>query len=91
MLLSTGVDIEDLKYVVIARPIGSMAEFKQIIGRGTRLYPDKGKTEFEIIDFVGATEKFRDPSFDGPRARPVARSTTKSRCARQSRYWFRRV
>jgi type I restriction enzyme R subunit len=45
MLLSTGVDIKDLKYVVIARPIGSMAEFKQIIGRGSRLYPDKGKTE----------------------------------------------
>lgn len=65
-LLSTGVDIEDLKYVVIARSIGSMAEFKQIIGRGTRLFPDKGKTEFEIVDFVGATDKFRDPGFDGP-------------------------
>lgn len=69
-LLSTGVDIEDLKYVVIARPIGSMAEFKQIIGRGTRLFPDKGKTEFEIIDFVGATDKFRDPAFDGPPLKP---------------------
>lgn len=65
-LLSTGVDIEDLKYVVLARSIGSMPEFKQIIGRGTRLYPDKGKTEFEIIDFVGATDLFRDPAFDGP-------------------------
>lgn len=75
MLLSTGVDIEDLKYVVIARPIGSMAEFKQIIGRGTRLYPDKGKAEFEIIDFVGATEKFRDPSFDGPPLKPATTDT----------------
>lgn len=69
-LLSTGVDIEDLKYVVLARGVGSMPEFKQIIGRGTRLYPDKGKTEFEIIDFVGATELFRDPTFDGPPLRP---------------------
>lgn len=65
-LLSTGVDIEDLKYVVIARLIGSMAEFKQIIGRGSRLYPDKDKTDYEIIDFVGATAKFSDPAFDGP-------------------------
>lgn len=69
-LLSTGVDIEDLKYVIIARAIGSMAEFKQIIGRGSRLYPDKGKTEFEIIDFVGATAKFNDPDFDGPPLKP---------------------
>lgn len=69
-LLSTGVDIEDLRYVVLARTIGSMPEFKQIIGRGTRLYPDKGKTEFEIIDFVGATDLFRDSAFDGPPLRP---------------------
>ena len=74
-LLSTGVDIEDLKYVILARSVGSMAEFKQIIGRGTRLYPDKGKTEFEIMDFVGATELFRDPSFDGPPLRPPATET----------------
>ncbi|MFE7421019.1 EcoAI/FtnUII family type I restriction enzme subunit R [Rhodococcus sp. NPDC057529] len=71
-LLSTGVDIEDLKYVVICRPIGSISEFKQIVGRGTRLYPDKGKYEFEIIDFVGATSLFRDPEFDGPPLRPPA-------------------
>lgn len=64
-LLSTGVDIEDLRYVVIFRPVGSAVEFKQIVGRGTRLYPDKGKTSFEIIDFVGATAHFRDPDFDG--------------------------
>ncbi|SOE02560.1 type I restriction enzyme, R subunit [Blastococcus haudaquaticus] len=74
-LLSTGVDIEDLKYVVIGRTIGSMAEFKQIIGRGTRLYPEKGKTEFEIMDFVGATRLFRDPTFDGPPLRPPATET----------------
>lgn len=64
-LLSTGVDIEDLKYVVLFRPIGSAVEFKQIIGRGTRLYPEKGKTSFEIVDFVGATSHFADPDFDG--------------------------
>lgn len=64
-LLSTGVDIEDLKFVVLFRPIGSMIEFKQIIGRGTRLYPDKDKTSFEIVDYVGATAHFSDPTFDG--------------------------
>jgi len=46
-----------------------MIEFKQIIGRGTRLYPDAGKTSFEIIDYVGATSKFNDPAFDGYPAR----------------------
>ena len=69
-LLSTGVDIQDLKYVIIARTIGSVPEFKQIIGRGTRLYPDKDKYEFEIIDFVGATSKFSDAQFDGPPLKP---------------------
>jgi type I restriction enzyme R subunit len=74
-LLSTGVDIEDLKYVILARRVGSMPEFKQIMGRGTRLYPEKGKTEFEIVDFVGATEFFRDPTFDGPPLRPTSTET----------------
>lgn len=64
-LLSTGVDVEDLKVVVLFRPVGSMVEFKQIIGRGTRLFPDKGKTSFEIVDYVGATVLFEDPAFDG--------------------------
>lgn len=64
-LLSTGVDVEDLTHVVLFRPVGSMVEFKQIIGRGTRLYPEKGKTSFEIVDYVGASEKFNDPDFDG--------------------------
>lgn len=65
-LLSTGVDIQDLKYVAIARSVGSVADFKQIIGRGTRLYPDKDKYEFEIVDYVGATGMFHDEEFDGP-------------------------
>lgn len=64
-LLATGIDVEDLRYVVIFRPVGSQVEFKQIVGRGTRLYPDKGKTSFEIIDFVGASAHFADPDFDG--------------------------
>lgn len=64
-LLSTGVDVEDLKYVVLFRPVGSMVEFKQIVGRGTRLFPEKGKTSFEIVDYVGATRHFADPAFDG--------------------------
>lgn len=64
-LLSTGVDVPDLKYVVLFRPVGSIVEFKQIVGRGTRLYPPKGKTSFEIVDFVGATRHFEDPDFDG--------------------------
>lgn len=64
-LLSTGIDVPDLKYVVIFRAVGSIVEFKQIVGRGTRLYPDKDKTSFEIVDFVGATRHFEDPDFDG--------------------------
>lgn len=64
-LLSTGIDVEDLTHVVLFRPVGSMIEFKQIVGRGTRLYPSKGKTDFEIVDYVGASAKFNDPAFDG--------------------------
>lgn len=70
-MLSTGVDVKDLKYVVLFRPIGSMVEFKQIIGRGARLYPEKGKDHFEIVDYVDATRKFDDPSFDGYPAGPT--------------------
>ena len=70
-LLSTGIDVPDLKYVVIFRAVGSIVEFKQIVGRGTRLYPDKGKTSFEIVDFVGATRHFEDPDFDGYPARII--------------------
>lgn len=64
-MLSTGVDVQDLRFVVLFKPVGSMVEFKQIIGRGTRLYPEAGKTFFEIIDYVGATSHFEDPAFDG--------------------------
>lgn len=65
-LLSTGVDAPTVRNVVLFKPIGSMVEFKQIIGRGTRLYPDDDKLSFEIIDYSGATALFEDPEFDGP-------------------------
>lgn len=64
-LLSTGVDIPDVRTVVLFRPVGSMVEFKQIIDRGTRLDPESGKWSFDIIDFVDATRLFDDADFDG--------------------------
>lgn len=64
-LLSTGVDCKTCGLIVIDKEIGSMTEFKQIIGRGTRLRKDKGKWHLEILDFRNATAKFKDPSFDG--------------------------
>ena len=65
-LLSTGVDLPTVRNIVIFRTVGSMALFKQMIGRGTRLFPDEDKLSFEIIDFSGATALFEDPEFDGP-------------------------
>ncbi|MCC7312459.1 MAG: DEAD/DEAH box helicase family protein [Sulfuritalea sp.] len=65
-LLTTGVDAEMVKNVVLARVVGSRPEFKQIIGRGTRLNVDYGKEYFNILDFTGtATRHFADPDFDG--------------------------
>ena len=65
-LLTTGVDAPTCQNVVLVRVIGSMTEFKQIIGRGTRVRDDKGKLFFNILDYTGtATEKFADPDFDG--------------------------
>lgn len=65
-LLTTGVDAPTCKNVALARVVGSMAEFKQIIGRGTRLREDYGKLWFNILDYTGtATGKFADPAFDG--------------------------
>ncbi len=69
-LLTTGVDAEMVKNVVLARVVGSRSEFKQIVGRGTRLKVDYGKEYFNIIDFTGtATHHFADPDFDGEPAR----------------------
>jgi type I restriction enzyme, R subunit len=65
-LLTTGVDAPTCKNIVLARVVGSMSEFKQIIGRGTRVRDDYGKLWFNIIDYTGsATRLFADPSFDG--------------------------
>src|SRR5205807_4237454 len=65
-LLTTGVDAPTCQNVVLVRVIGSMTEFKQIIGRGTRVRDDKGKLFFNILDYTGsATQMFADPDFDG--------------------------
>lgn len=64
-LLSTGVDVQTCRIIVLDRKVGSMTEFKQIIGRGTRIHEDKRKFFFTIIDFRGATRHFADPEFDG--------------------------
>ena len=65
-LLTTGVDVPTCKNVVLARVINSMTEFKQIIGRGTRVDADYGKYFFNILDYTGsAIARFADPAFDG--------------------------
>ncbi|MDP9226070.1 MAG: DEAD/DEAH box helicase family protein [Actinomycetota bacterium] len=64
-LLGTGVDIPTCRNIVLFKPIGSIVDFKQIIGRGTRLFPDQDKLSFTIIDYSGATTLFADPEFDG--------------------------
>lgn len=64
-LMTTGVDCKTCKLIVLDTDIGSMTEFKQIIGRGTRLKPDYGKEYFTIMDFRNNSRKFSDPEFDG--------------------------
>ena len=61
--LSTGVDAPEVRNIVLLRPCNNMIEFKQIVGRGTRLYD--GKDFFTIYDFVGAYQNFLDPEWDG--------------------------
>lgn len=75
--LSTGVDAQNVRHIVLMRPVKSMIEFKQIVGRGTRLFD--GKNYFTIHDFVKAYEHFVDPEWDGepvepelPTPRPVS-------------------
>ncbi|MCA8936466.1 MAG: DEAD/DEAH box helicase family protein [Planctomycetes bacterium] len=65
-LLSTGVDVKTCKLIVLDQTINSMIEFKQIVGRGTRIHEDSGKLWFTIMDFKKATDQFADPDFDGP-------------------------
>lgn len=64
-LLSTGVDAQTCRLIVLDRHVGSMTEFKQIVGRGTRVHEDTKKFYFTLIDFRGATAHFADPDFDG--------------------------
>jgi type I restriction enzyme R subunit len=64
-LLSTGVDAQTCRLIVLDREVGSMTEFKQIIGRGTRVHEDTRKYYFTLIDFRRATNHFADPDFDG--------------------------
>ena len=64
-LLSTGVDAQTCRLIVLDRVVGSMTEFKQILGRGTRVHEDTRKFYFTLMDFRGATNHFADPDFDG--------------------------
>ncbi len=64
-LMTTGVDAQTCKLIVLDSNIGSMTEFKQIIGRGTRINEEYGKQFFTIMDFRNVTDKFADPAFDG--------------------------
>jgi type I restriction enzyme R subunit len=64
-LLSTGVDAQTCRLIALDREVGSMTEFKQIVGRGTRVHEDTRKFYFTLLDFRGATSHFADPEFDG--------------------------
>ena len=64
-LLSTGVDVQTCRLIVLDRIVRSMTEFKQILGRGTRVHEDTGKLYFTLMDYRGATSHFADPAFDG--------------------------
>jgi type I restriction enzyme, R subunit len=75
--LSTGVDARNVRNIVLMRPINTMIEFKQIIGRGTRLFDGKGY--FTIYDFVEAYEHFNDPEWDGEPQEPVRVTTRRVR------------
>lgn len=72
--LSTGVDARNIRNIVLMRPINSMIEFKQIIGRGTRLF--EGKDYFTIYDFVKAHQHFNDPEWDGEPLEPEPKPIT---------------
>jgi len=72
--LSTGVDARNIRNIVLMRPINSIIEFKQIIGRGTRLYD--GKEFFTIHDFVNASHNFYDPEWDGEPVEPEPKTLT---------------
>lgn len=68
--LSTGVDARNIRNIVLLRPVNNIVEFKQIVGRGTRLFD--GKNFFTIYDFVNASERFEDPEWDGEPIEPIS-------------------
>ncbi|RDB37028.1 MAG: restriction endonuclease subunit R [Spirobacillus cienkowskii] len=74
--LSTGVDARNVRNIILLRPVNSMIEFKQIVGRGTRLFD--GKDFFTIYDFVDASKNFLDPEWDGEPLEPVISVEEKS-------------
>ncbi len=76
--LSTGVDARNIRNIVLMRPVNSMIEFKQIVGRGTRLF--EGKEFFTIYDFVNAYHHFSDPEWDGEPLPPDEEPSTKAEC-----------
>ncbi len=67
--LSTGVDARNIRNIILLRPVNNIVEFKQIIGRGTRLFD--GKNFFTVYDFVNASERFKDPEWDGEPIEPI--------------------
>ncbi len=72
-LMSTGIDVPTCKNIVLFRQVNAMTEFKQIVGRGTRVREDKGKLFFRLIDYAGsANRQFADPEFDGEPPRITA-------------------
>jgi type I restriction enzyme R subunit len=73
-MLTTGIDARNIRNIVLDRSIGSMVEFKQIIGRGTRIF--EGKDYFTIIDFRGTTNKFYDDDWDGEPLPPEPKNPT---------------
>ena len=78
-LLTTGLDAPTCRNIVLVRLVNSMVEFKQIIGRGTRVRDDYGKLWFNILDYTGtATRNFADPAFDGDPALSLRRKLTKT-------------
>ncbi len=84
-LLSTGVDAQTCRLIVLDRAVGSMTEFKQIIGRGTRVHEDTKKYYFTLIDFRGATAHFADPEFDGEPVQIYAARRRRPHCTARRR------
>ncbi len=80
--LSTGVDARNIRNIVLLRPVNNIIEFKQIVGRGTRLFD--GKNFFTIYDFVNASERFKDPEWDGEPIEPVITDPKPPKAEQQS-------